>query len=327
MTLTVARAGFLTTVQDLGRPGFRASGVSPGGALDPHAMSVANLLVGNDVTAAGLEVTLGTVRLRTEADRLMAWCGGEFRVEVSGCEVPAGRPAVVRGGEEIAVAPHGVGGRAWIAISGGIDVPVVLGSRATDTRSGFGGMCGRALRDGDLVPLGSESARSARILKKLRGRDFATWFAPSEWTQTNAKHRFLRVVKGAEAPDSGERWSAFLHRAFTVTPESDRMGARLDSTESTHAAVAEIVSEAVTPGTIQVPPNGQPILLLGDCQTIGGYPKIAHVITVDLPGAAQLKAGDTVQFVEVGLADAQRLLAERERDLDWFRVGLDLQTG
>ena len=313
MSVIVTRAGFVTTVQDLGRTGFRASGVSLGGALDLHALRVANLLVGNEPDAAGLEITMGTVRLDLEDDRIVTWCGGSFEVRVSDVEVAAGRAAFVRRGETVSITAKA--GRAWLTISGGIDVPVVLGSRSTDLRSGFGGLEGRALRDGDRLDIGALTPRSTALIKKLETTRVSSISAPNEWSHTTLRHPFLRIIAGADRDRFDEASLEMLVLApFTVTADSDRMGVRLEGAELTRSMHEDLLSEAVAPGAIQVPPSGQPIILLGDCQTIGGYPKIAHVITVD-----------SVRFVEISLADAQRLLRERERDLAFFRAGLDLQ--
>jgi antagonist of KipI len=342
MNAFVRSAGFLTSVQDLGRTGFRQSGVSLGGALDRHAMRVANALVGNDVTAAGLEATLGTLRLRFEDDRLVAWCGGNFSVRIGNDELPPGHAGLVAKDDELAMsAPHS-GGRAWLAISGGIDVPLVLGSRSTDLRGNFGGFNGRALRDGDVLHLG----QSALILTFSHGEKelplpegegrrvkapnlgphrISEWSAPANWTTTAHDHPVLRIVRGTDwGRFTPEAQQSLISGGFTVSADSDRMGARLDGLELKRTESGDLLSEAVAPGTIQVPPNGQPILLLGDCQTIGGYPKIAHVITVDLPIAAQLWPGQTVRFEEVSLAEAQRHLREREEKFARFQVGLSL---
>ena len=153
MNAVVTRAGFLTSVQDLGRTGFRQFGVSTSGALDPFALRVANLLVGNDEGAAGLEITLGGLQLRFEDERIVAWCGGEFDVQIGSRALPAGHVAHLQPGDELKFGRAQIGCRCWLAISGGIDVPVVLGSRSTDLRANFGGFEGRALRDGDVIPL------------------------------------------------------------------------------------------------------------------------------------------------------------------------------
>jgi antagonist of KipI len=320
MTAIVTRAGFLTSVQDLGRTGFRQFGVSTSGALDPFALRVANLLVGNDAAASGLEITVGGLRLHFEDERIVAWCGGEFDVRVGAKSLPAGHAARVLAGEEVKVGRPRIGCRCWLAIAGGVDMPDVLGSRSTDLRAQFGGFEGRTLRDGDQLPLGkfrrSQTAGTERI---------STWTAPHDWASPAKRHPTLRFTPGVD-------WNRFnaptLRRltseAFTVSPDSDRMGVRLDGPELKRMDNVDLISEAVAPGTIQVPPSGKPILLLGDCQTIGGYPKIAHVITVDLGVAAQLRAGDHARFSEVSLADAHRLLLEREREFRRFRVGISL---
>ncbi len=325
MNLSVTRAGFLTSVQDLGRNGFRQFGVSFGGALDWHALRVANLLIGNDESDAGLEITLGGLRMRFEDKRVIAWCGGEFDVRVGSKPLPAGHSCLLDADDELTINQPKIGCRAWLTISGGIDVPLVLGSRSTDLRANFGGLDGRALRDGDGLPLGKQSEASQSLIDLLREQRVASWSSPAEWSNSAKTKTVLRVIRGVD-------WSRFndvtIQRltsdAFVVSPDSDRMGVRFDGPKLSRNDDVDLVSEAVAPGTIQVPPSGRPILLLGDCQTVGGYPKIAHVITVDLPLAAQLRAGDRVRFSEVSIADAHRFLLERERQLERFRIGLSL---
>jgi antagonist of KipI len=179
------------------------------------------------------------------------------------------------------------------------------------------------LRDGDRLALGALPPAAVRFSRKLAGARLANAGASDEWAQTGRRRAFLRVVRGAEWDQfEASARAALLADQFTVSDEADRMGVRLDgSVLSRHEAI-ELISSPVAPGTIQVPPNGHPILLLGDCQTIGGYPKIAHVITVDMPIAAQLQPGDPVHFGEVSLGEARSLLAAREHDLRWFRAGL-----
>lgn len=312
MNLLVRQAGFLTSVQDLGRTGYRESGVSVGGALDPHALKVANLLVGNEPGAAGLELTAGKLRLQASDDRLVAWCGGDFLVETAEATLRPGHVIELRAGEEMRITARA--GRAWLAISGGIDVPPVLGSRSTDLRSGFGGFEGRALRDGDVLPLGSPHRR---------GR-CGSFSAPNEWSSTRRARSLLRVLPGAQDPEFPP--AVLTRQVFTVTQDSNRMGVRLSGAMLKRSNDKDLISQAVAPGTIQVPPGGQPILLLGDCQTIGGYPKLAHVITVDLSAAAQLWPGDEVRFMKVSIEEAHELLRERENDLQLFGLGLELQA-
>ena len=323
MKVLAVRAGFLTSVQDLGRPGFRGFGVSPGGALDPHAFRVTNLLVGNDEPAAGLEITFGGLRLRFSDNRIIAWAGADFSARTGSGSLPAGHAALVRAGEEFSIEAPAVGCRGWIAISGGFDVPLVLGSRSADLKAGFGGMDGRALRDGEALPLRENSQRSLRLINQLEKTKIAPWKPPHDWSTTARREPILRYLRG---PDTGRCSPAaleiFAREKFFVSPDSDRMGVRLDGPRLKGEEV-DLLSEAVAPGTVQLPPNGKPILLLNDCQTIGGYPKIAQVITVDLGIAAQLRAADSVRFREVSLDDAHRALFERERDLEQFRCGIE----
>ena len=320
--VTVLRAAPASSVQDLGRSRRRQEGVSVGGALDLFAARVANLLVANPEEAALLEITLGGLRLRFEDDRTIAWCGGDFAAHVGETAIPAGRPAMVGAGEEVEFDFASRGCRAWIAFAGGIDVPPVLGSRSTDLRSGFGGLDGRALADGDRFSLGKSNP------PKENAPRLAAWSAPGEWTQTAPRAPVLRFVEGAEwdefVPDAQE---AFRLRPWTVSAQADRMGARLEGATLQRTNNWDLPSEAVAPGAVQVANDGQPILLLGDCQTIGGYPKIAHVITVDLPAAAQLRPHDVVRFEEVTPAASRALFLARERDLQRFRVGLALRAG
>jgi len=324
MNATAVRAGFLTSVQDLGRTGFRESGVSLGGALDPHALRVANLLAGNEESAAGLEITFGGLRLRFTEDRIVVWGGGNFNARIGSTSLPAGHPALVRAGEEFSIDSPTCGCRAWLAISGGIDVPLVLGSRSGDLRAGFGGVKGRPVRDGEEFPLGENLPGAKALIEKLGREKIARWKPAHDWSNTARRAPALRYLAGV---DSGRFVESAIQSLkgdeFFVSPDSDRMGIRLDGPLLERCQDVDLLSEAVAPGTVQVPPSGKPILLLNDCQTIGGYPKIAHVITVDLPIAAQLCPGDRVRFSEVSIADAHALLLERERNLEQFRRGLE----
>jgi antagonist of KipI len=315
MPLVVLSSGFGTTVQDCGRFGFRKFGVTVTGALDSAALRIANLLVGNDECAAGLEIASGRLRLQFTDDRLIAWSGGNFAVNVGATSVPALHCARASAGASCEILANG--GRAWLAISGGIDVPQVLGSRSTDLRAAFGGLKGRAVRDGDELPLRKVSARSNRIAAELRG-NIADWSAPQLTTLGNT----LRTTRGNHWEDELE----LMNGTFRVSINSDRMGLRLEGA-SIRLNIEELVSEAVAPGTIQLPRDGAPILLLADCQTIGGYPKLAHVITVDLARAAQLQPMDEVSFELTTLDDARDLLCQREQDLAIFRAGLQARFG
>jgi biotin-dependent carboxylase-like uncharacterized protein len=319
MIASVVSAGLQTTVQDCGRVGFRKFGVTPGGALDSVSLRFANLLVGNPECMAGLEVTSGRVRLWLEVDRLVAWGGGEFEMRIGDESIPILHCARVSAGGMIELSPKR-GGRAWLAISGGLDVSEILGSRATDLRALFGGWEGRALRDGDALPLGAESELCPRLRAAIPN-GVSDWSAP----RFGSRGKFLRVIRGKNWDD--DMGAKLLAQKFRVAMNSDRMGLRLEGGEMVSTNAAGLVSEAVAPGTIQLPPSGAPVVLLGDCQTIGGYPKIAYVITVDLGYAAQLQPLDEVRFELIELEEARDLLRERERDVALFRAGLEARFG
>jgi antagonist of KipI len=325
MSLRIDRSGSLTSVQAGPRLGSRRFGVSSGGALDLIALRVLNNLVANEMHAAALEITSGVVRLKFADSRLVAWGGGEYEVRVGQTLLPAAHVARLRENEELIFAGPKTGFRAWLAISGGIDVPEILGSRSTDLRAHFGGWHGRALQDGDTIPLGSHSSRAVALLKKLEEQRISDWSAPFEWAHPSAVPPVLHFIRGKDwdSFDKASR-SSLSGIPFSVSTESDRMGVRLRGELLKREDDKDLASEAVAPGTIQVPPGGDPILLLGDCQTIGGYPKLAHVISTDLPRAAQLRPGEGVMFQEVSMADALARLWQIERDLEKFAIGLEV---
>ena len=319
MIASVISAGFQDTVQDCGRVGFRKFGLTAGGALDSVSLRLANLVVGNPECVAGLECTSGRLQLQFDCERLMSWAGGEFEVQVGKELVPSLHCARVSADAILEISPKRAG-RIWLAISGGIDAQEILGSRSTDLRAHFGGWQGRALRDGDELPLGSESKLCLRIRAALLER-VSDWSAP----RFVSGRRFLRVIRGKNWDD--DIGAKLLTQKFRVAMNSDRMGLRLEGSEMVSTNPPELVSEAVAPGTIQLPRSGAAVVLLGDCQTIGGYPKIAHVITVDLGYAAQLQPLDEVRFELMELEQARDLLRERERDIALFRAGLEARFG
>ncbi|MBL8113744.1 MAG: biotin-dependent carboxyltransferase family protein, partial [Acidobacteria bacterium] len=256
MSVRVVRPGAFTTVQDLGRFGHRASGVPPAGAMDPRAARAANRLVGNPEDLAVLELTLSGPELVFARDSWIAITGASARGAFC---LPAGEP--------LAVGRLSGGPRAWLAVDGGFDVPLVLGSRSTSPRGGFGGFEGRALRAGDVLPLGRASRPPGSAPAFLLERPVT-----------------LRVLAGAQAPlFSDSARTLFLESAWRVSPASDRCGLRLEGPALPSAAGGELLSEGVLPGAVQVPAGGSPILLGPDGPVTGGYPKIAQVIAVDVP--------------------------------------------
>ena len=349
MPLIVLGAGFHNSVQDCGRFGFRNYGVPAGGALDSASLRILNLVVGNEEDAAGIEATNGRLRLRFTDDRLFAWSGGDFDVTIAERAVPKRHCARATAGDLCEILPRR--GRAWLAISGGIDVPKVLGSRSTDLRARYGGLKGRALRDRDEIPLAESSARARRIAEQIAGT-VADWSGPQLiplspgvfWSAPATSIEPEKVISKIARPDSsswvkltlrivpGKNWSdvvgeKFLATKFRVAMNSDRMGLRLEGTSTVSGDNFELVSEPIAPGTIQLPPGGDPIVLLADCQTVGGYPKLAHVITVDLALAAQLQPRDELRFELTSLEHARDLLRQREHEIAIFRAGLQARFG
>jgi antagonist of KipI len=294
--ITVIQPGLFTTIQDLGRPGHRAAGVPLSGGADSVALRLANLLVGNPEDAAAIECTLLGPTLRFERDAVVAVAGAEFP------GLPGGVATRVTAGTEIPLGHATAGCRGILAVAGGIDVEPVLGSRSTLVVAGLGGFAGRPLRAGDRLAVGSAKLRTYPTTGSDRGADFkAAECGPDP---------VLRIIPG-EHVDAfrGRVWS----RPFRASSRSDRMGLRLDGDPVAGGeTLAGLPSVAVFPGTVQVPPDGQPIVLLADAQTIGGYPVLGQVIAADMPRAAQLRPGEKVRFEMVSLAEAHAALREQE---------------
>ena len=298
--LVVADPGLLTTVQDLGRFGHQRVGVPQSGPMDRAAFVVANRLVGNGDDAAALECTIKGPRLEVRQTALVAVAGAAMGFTVNGQEAPAWTAIRVRPGDVLGFQMASAGCRAYLAVAGGIDVPLVLGSRATYLRGRLGGFSGRALQKGDVLPLGAAEGGAAR-----EGRAVPTALRP-----TYPAERECRVILGPQddrfTPD-GIR--AFLDGPYDVTPQADRMGYRLKGPVITHARGHDIVSDGIPLGGIQVPGEGQPIVLLADRQTTGGYTKIATVIGVDIGAIGQTRPGQRIRFRQVTLEDAHAALA------------------
>jgi len=302
MELRVIRAGMLTTVQDLGRRGHMAQGVPVGGAVDPFALRVANLLVGNREDAPALEITLTGPELEFAEGAWVAVCGARFE------ELPAWRPIRVEAGARLRFGRRTQGCRAYLSVSGGIDVEPVLGGRGTYLPAGFGGFNGRALRDGDIVRLMRPGLRPS-----------GHWGIDERMLPRYSPEPTVRVVPGTHAAEFG---GALYSGRFRVTPECDRMGIRLEGPRLARPAEADAFSVAVAPGTVQVPPDGNPIVLLADAQTLGGYPRAAHAAAVDTPLLAQLAPGDWVRFAACSIAEAHALARAQEDRLSLLRHGL-----
>lgn len=313
MTVHVVRAGMATTVQDLGRPGHQHSGVPEGGAMDRHTARLLNLLVGNDEGDALLECTMTGPELRLARECVVAVGGADMEASLDGSPVPSWRSVHAGSGSVLRLGAARSGCRAYVAFGGGIDVPVVLGSRSTYAPARFGGLAGRPLRNGDALPLGAARGAGAAASRSL---------APASRPRQDTTLRFVRGPHFALLGDGAR--AAFLASGFRLSPESDRMGCRLVGPAIPLAGAGMLSSAPVTMGTIQLPSGGAPIVLMADRQTTGGYPMLGQVATVDLGIVAQLRPGDTLRFAEIPLAEAETLFLERERTIQGVRRALAL---
>ena len=289
----VEAPGLLTTVQDLGRAGHQQDGLTPSGAMDPFADSVANLLVGNPRGAATLEITLLGPRLRVLADMTAALCGGDLSASLDGLPLPLWRTFAARPGQTLSFGRRVSGARVYLAVPGGFSVPLVLGSRATFPRGQMGGVGGRRLQAGDVLEGFPQTITPGG--RGLRPADVPVYALP-------ATLRVLPGPHGVAFPE--ESLAAFFAGAYTVSPQSDRQGYCLAGPAVARTG-GDILTEAMPVGGLQVPPDGQPILLMADRQPTGGYPLIGVIATADLPRAGQLAPGDGVRFQPVSLAEAQ----------------------
>ena len=300
--LTVVRPGMLTTVQDLGRWGHQSVGVPVAGPMDWYSHRLANHRVGNPPTAAALEITLMGPEVVAEAELTCAVAGAHFDVRVNGAAIDSARLFALGAGDRVRFGERRRGARATLAVAHGFDLPLVLGSRATSLISRMGPFGGRALRTGDRLPISEGSHKSPVPTGQ-----------PLDLPSGGAR---LRVIVGPH----DDRFTDGALRAFTggryiVTPDSNRMGYRLSGPTLERQDASELLSDATPVGSLQVPSSGLPILLMADRQTTGGYPKIATVITADLPLAGQLAPGDWIEFVPCSPNEALVALREREAGL------------
>lgn len=333
MSIEVIQPGFSTTVQDMGRYGYQKHGIIVGGAMDTVALRMANLLVGNQETEAVLEMTMKGPTLLFHDDLLIAISGGDLSVAIDGNPVSANRPVWVRKGSVLRFGHAQKGCRAYLAIAGGADVPMVLGSRSTNLRAAFGGLEGRPLQKGDRLPTKRAGPYSSHLIQLLASRagneSFrqANWFIAEPHAIPFQHEPVVRVVRGEQfanfTPKSRHR---FFDLPYKVTPQSDRMGYRFSGEKLELASPADIISAAVSAGTIQVPPNGQPIILMADRQTTGGYPVIGCVITADLPILAQCKPGEKLRFREASLQEAHQALFMQEKAFFILKQVLNLRV-
>ncbi len=303
--ITVMKPGPLSTVQDLGRFGFQDTGVPPSGPMDAFSMRAANILAGNQDDEACIECTLGGLELQFECDTTVAVTGAALPLSLDGKRVSQNRSIRVQKGSVLTLGTAISGLRAYVAIFGGLDTEPAMGSRSTFTRGGFGGVEGRRLAAGDSIPLrGIINYNKIAVPERIMPE-------PKALSATE-KITARAVVSHERGRFTEEALASFFGQTYTVSSKSDRMGCRLEGKPLSHSAGADIVSSGVLSGTVQVPGDGQPIVLMADRQTTGGYTRIAHVIQADLGLLGQARPGSSVEFRLCSLEEAREALLTQE---------------
>ena len=313
MSIIFLSPGLLTTIQDAGRLGYQQYGFATGGALDKRAMTMANLLVGNEPGEAVLEMTLLGAEMEFTHDNVIAITGGLCEPTRNVEPVPMYAAIQMHAGDTLAIGAVKDGCRIYVSFAGGLNVPSVMGSKSTQIKYGLGGYEGRALKLGDEIPFLNPRKDTSNLAKRT---------LPVPIKQPGVQT--LRVVMGPQAASfTRESVATFLKEEYAVTNESDRMGYRLEGKALSFTNGADIISDAIALGSVQVPASGKPIVLLCDRQTVGGYAKIATVISMDIPVIAQCKMGDKVRFEAIAVSAAQRLYKRQEKQYIAWRKMLD----
>ncbi len=298
MEIEILSAGPLTTVQDLGRFGYLESGIGSAGVMDRAAYAAANELVGNKNNEAVLELTLYGAQIRFSDEAVIAVTGADMNPVINGEAVEMYRALKVRTDDVLALGMAAAGCRAYIAVRGGIDVEPVMNSRSTDLKAKIGGFMGRKLSQGDILKIGESRALSHREEEKLFHKCLERPDYSGDVT--------VRVIEGPQEEYFTEKGiESFYGEAYKVLPESDRMGIRLSGDRVESKEATDIISDGIVFGSVQIPASGQPIILMADHQTTGGYAKIATVVSEDLSLLAQLKPGNTVSFVKADISEVQ----------------------
>jgi len=302
-SLKVHNPGLLTTIQDAGRTGYGQYGIPAAGAMDTLSLQLANMLVGNDRYEAALEITFMGPEIEFGINSIIAITGGDLTPKINGKEIEMYSTIYVNKGDMLSFGNMRNGCRAYLAVSGGFNIDKIMGSKSTYLRGKLGGFKGRKLIMGDIIPVNIDKSQKYLGVRKI----------PKNLIPLYGNQHVTRVIMGPEDDRFTEEGiRTFLSSEYVLTNQCDRMGYRLSGAKIKHRDGADIISGGITFGAIQVPGHGEPIIMMADRQTTGGYTKIANVISVDIPYLAQLKAGDKVLFKQINIEEAQRLLKERE---------------
>ncbi|ASK62430.1 KipI antagonist [Virgibacillus phasianinus] len=329
--LKIIKPGLLSTIQDLGRHGYQKFGVIASGVMDPLAHRIANLLVGNDEDAATLEITLAGPVILFEKDALISLCGGDLSPAIDGKSVRMWRTIFVKKGSKLQFGAHQSGCRTYLSIAGGFKVPEIMDSSSTYLRAEIGGFHGRALKADDRLETNLMTDLSKVIMEALIP-DTDEPFGDIGWSITSSISPFLsgestiQVIPGRQFHlFTKESKQNLFKESYDVSPQSDRMGYRLQGAKLSLSEPEDLISEAVAFGSIQVPPDGNPIVLLADRQTTGGYPKIGQIASVDMSLIAQAKPGDSLSFKKITVEAAQQLYLEQENNIQQLKQGIRLK--
>lgn len=333
MKIAILHPGTLATVQDLGRTSWRAEGIPLCGAADTVGHRIANFLAGNAADAATIELAGGKFSAWIEEGGRMALSGAGGQLRLDGLDIAQGRSVYIPSGTLLEVLPAPGGSFSYLATTGGWDVPPVLDSRSTCLPAGFGGLKGRMLQKGDTLSAASgssgdmDTSHADPSIEKESGKWAVDTSSLRPFQTTGSTDTLIRILPG---PESGRFEAAyrqaFFEMPFTVSLQKDRMGVRLRPAGMLPPyANVDMLSTAVMPGTIQVPPDGNPVALLADAQTTGGYPRIAQVIAVDIPVLAQAPPGQTILFQAVTISDAEKLLFEQEKVLQKIHLAVQFK--
>lgn len=306
MGIRILNGGFLTTVQDMGRYGSQETGMAVSGVMDTRAAALADILVGNDENEAVLEVTMMGPIMEFTEDELIAVTGGDLGAKVDGNPLPRYEAVLIKAGQTVSFGGMYGGSRAYMAFAGGLDVPVVMGSRSTNLKAKIGGIEGRKLGAGDEI--GFRSPKT--WLPNMAARKLPL-------PELSSREHTLRVVMGPQDDCFTEEGiSTFLGSAYTISNEYDRMGCRMEGPVIAHKNGGDIITDGISFGAVQVPSHGNPIVMMADHQTTGGYTKIANVISVDLPVLAQCMPGMKIHFEKVTVDEAQALYCKEKEEFD-----------
>ena len=317
MAIIITNPGLLTTVQDQGRFGYGQFGVTPSGPMDTESFQIANLLVGNSPEESALEATVLGPAFQVTEDTVIAITGADMAPTLDGRPIPMNRAICVSAGSEVKLRSAKNGSRTYIAFYSGFDIAPVMGSRATSLQCHIGGLEGRKLEKGDVIPL----RKVCDALQNLSRRSVVHHIR-------RKKENVIRVVLGPQDDAFTEGGlAAFLETPYTVSKEFDRMGCRLEGKPIRHKTDGNIISDGIVNGAIQVPTTGQPIIMLAERQATGGYTKIATVISADLPVIGQCCPGDVIRFQAVSIEEAHRLLRQQKTRLDDLKRSMNTPSG